>query len=105
MISLTSFTYLVAEKDMPCDAFKIWCDVVGQLDVKEKQKGLGTWVEARYGILAGTKYLEYTFNVVDEETGEIQEQVMSCRDDMNKLMVKQKWYPKIIQQAFKNYKA
>lgn len=104
MISLTSFTYLVAEKDMPCDAFKIWCDMVGQLDVNEKQKGLGTWVEARHGIITGTKYLEYKFDVLDEETGELTEMFMSCRIDMNKLMVKNEFYPKMILQAFKKYK-
>ncbi len=54
MISLSSFTYLVAEKDMPCDAFKIWCDVAKSLDAKEKQKGISTWFNARHGILLGS---------------------------------------------------
>lgn len=105
MISLSSFTYLVAEKYMPCDAFKIWCDVVNELDVKQKEKGIEIWFAARKGIIQGTQYLEYKFDVLDEETGELQEQVMSCRIDMNKVMVKNEWYPKIILQAFKKYKS
>lgn len=103
--SLSSYTYLVAENDMQCDAFKIWCDTVSGLDCKEKQKGVEVWFNARHGIVKGSQYLEYKFNVVDEETGELIEQVLSCRIDMNKLMVKHNWYPKIIQQAFKKYKA
>jgi len=105
MISLSSFTYLVAEKDMPCDAFKIWCDVAQTLDAKEKQKGLSTWFNARHGILSGSEYLEYKFDVVDEDSGELIEMVLSVRVEMNKLMVKEGWYPKSIQQAFKKYKA
>ena len=105
MISLISFTYLVAEKDMPCDAFKIWCDVVKTLDANEKQKGIATWFNARHGIILGSEYLEYVFDVVDEETGEIEEQVLSVSVEMNKLMVANNWYPKSIQQAFKKYKS
>ena len=103
--TLTSFTYLVAEKDMPCDAFRVWVDSVGMFDLKQKEKGIGTWSKAWKGISAGEQYLEYTFEVVDEETGELTEQVLSCRIDMNKVMVKNNLYPPIIQQAFKNYKA
>ena len=105
MISLTSFTYLVAEKDMPCDAFKVWCDVVNELSVDEKQKGLSTWFNARHGIVSGSKYVEFKFDVVDEDSGEVNEMFLSCRIDMDRLMEKHNWYPKIIQQAFKKYKA
>ena len=89
---------------MPCDAFKIWCDVVNGLSVDEKQKGLSTWFNARHGIVSGSEYLEYSFDVVDEESGELVEQVLSVSVEMNKLMVANNWYPKSIQQAFKKYK-
>lgn len=104
MISLTSFTYLTAEKDIPCEAFKIWCDVVGGLDVKEKQKGIDVWAQGWKGILKGSKYLEFTFEVIDEETGEVAYQILNVNPDMNKVMVDNGWYPKIILQAFFKYK-
>jgi hypothetical protein len=105
MISLNSFTYLIAEKDMQCDAFKIWCDVVKDVEVKQKQKGISIWTQAWRGIEKDQQYLEYKFDVVDEESGEMEEQVLSVRIDMNKVMVDNGWYPKIIQQAFLKYKA
>jgi len=105
MISLNSFTYLIAEKDMPCDAFKIWCDVVKDIEVKQKQKGISIWTQAWRGIEKDQQYLEYKFDVIDEESGELQEQVLSVRIDMNKVMVDNGWYPKIILQAFLKYKA
>lgn len=105
MISLVSFNYLVAEKDMPCDAFRVWVDSVGLFDVKTKEKGISTWSKAWKGIEKDEQYLEYKFEVIDEDTGEIIEQYMNCRIDMNKIMVKHGLYPKIIQQAFKKYKS
>lgn len=103
--TLTSFTYLIADKDMPCDAFRVWIDTVSGLALKQKEKGISVWSNAWKGISVGEQYLEYTFEVIDEETGELTEQVLSCRIDMNKLMVKNNLYPPIIQQAFKNYKS
>lgn len=103
MISLTSFTYLVADQWIKCDAFTIWCDL--KLKYPEVQKGINVWFQGWRGIGTGDQYLEYKFDVVDEETGEVTEMVMSCRIDMNKLMVKQGWYPPIILQAFKKFKA
>lgn len=105
MISLKSFTYLVAENDMPCDAFRVWIDSVNSFDVKTKEKGISTWSKAWKGIEKGEQYLEYTFEVIDEDTGELTEQILCCRIDMNKIMVKNNLYPKIIQQAFKKYKS
>lgn len=90
---------------MPCDAFKVWLDIVDGLKVEDKIIGIGTWSKAWKGILQGEQYLEYKFEVVDEDSGELLEQFMSCDVSMNKLMVKQNWYPKIIQQAFQKYKS
>ena len=104
MISLVSFNYLVAEKDMPCDAFRVWVDSVNLFDVKTKEKGISVWSKAWKGIEKDEQYLEYKFNVVGEETGELTEMFMNCRIDMNKIMVKNNLYPKIIQQAFQKYK-
>lgn len=105
MISLSSFTYLTAENDIPCEAFKIWMDVVKDVENNKKEKGISVWTQAWKGILKDSQYLEYKFDVVDEESGEITEQVLSCRIDMNKVMVDNGWYPKIILQAFQKYKS
>lgn len=105
VFSLSSFTYLVAEKDMPCDAFTVYLDVCKSLDIKQKQVGISTWFKARHGIKTGESYLEYRFNVIDEETGEVEEQVLSVLPEMNKLMVANEFYPRSILQAFSNYKS
>lgn len=101
VFKLISFTYLVSNADLNCDAFDIWLDIVTRMDVKGKQKGMSTWFNARHGILSGSSYLEYSF--VDEQSGEML--IMNCRIDMNKFLADNKLYPPIIQYAFDKFKS
>lgn len=94
MISLLSENILVAENDMRCDALSIWLDVGKNIDVKEKMKVIRLVFDARKGITKGTQYSHYEF--LDDETGEIQE--MNCRVDMDLMMRRNNFYPKIIAQ-------
>jgi hypothetical protein len=103
---LSSFTYLVAEEDMRCDAFGVWNDLSHLFTLEQKSKAIGTnWFEARHGILKGETYLRYEFLEIDQFSGEvIQEYFFNCKIGMNKTMVRNKLYPNTMKLAFKNYK-
>lgn len=90
VLKLQSFDLLVAEKDMRCDAHSMWLDL--NLHGEDLSKGVSTWYSGRHGIKANDIYVYYQF--VDEETAEILE--LNCRVDMDKLMLKYKFYPKYI---------
>lgn len=97
---LIGFNYLITEEWKPCDALQVWIDRAKELDIKQREIGLNVWFNARKGINIGDTYLQYEF--VDKESGELL--VLSVLPEMNKLMVSNNFYPKIIQNAFDKFK-
>lgn len=92
MISLLSENILVANSHLRCDALSMFFDL--EIDAKEKEKVIGTVFRARYGIEKGMEYCHYEF--LDNETGELQE--LNCRIDLDLMMRKNNYYPKMILQ-------
>lgn len=97
-LKLATWSYQIAEKSIKCDALEMWFDL--KLVMPELEKGVQTWWQAGKGIETGNQYIHYEF--VDAETGEML--TMNCRKDMNAMMLKYQYYPKIIQYALSKYK-
>jgi len=103
---LIKFDYLISDENIRCDAFGVYMDLSHQYTLEQKQKAIGTvWFNSRHGISKGETYIKYEFAEIELFTGEVvSEYFFNCRIDMNKLMIKNLFYPNSMKLAFEKYK-